>query len=223
MNTVLFFVTVVVTFGGVVAMSRLFGKEGLFAWIGVAVVVANVLVCKCVDLFGLSATLGNVLFGSVFLVTDILTENYGVATAKKAVWVGVVAEVFALAMIQIGLFFTPNELDTMQSSMQTVFGLFPRTTIASISMFILSNQLDIFLFEKLRQKTNGKYLWLRNNLATSLSQCIENWLFYIIAFYGLYSMADIAMMTLTCCLIEVIVAVLDTPFVYLAVKKVKNS
>ena len=223
MNTVLFFVTVVVTFGGVVAMSRLFGKEGLFAWIGVAVVVANVLVCKCVDLFGLSATLGNVLFGSVFLVTDILTENYGVATAKKAVWVGVVAEVFALAMIQIGLFFTPNELDTMQSSMQTVFGLFPRTTIASISKFILSNQLDIFLFEKLRQKTNGKYLWLRNNLATSLSQCIENWLFYIIAFYGLYSMADIAMMTLTCCLIEVIVAVLDTPIVYLAVKKVKNS
>lgn len=223
MNTVLFFVTVVVTFGGVVAMSRLFGKEGLFAWIGVAVVVANVLVCKCVDLFGLSATLGNVLFGSVFLVTDILTENYGVTTAKKAVWVGVVAEVFALAMIQVGLFFTPNELDTMQSSMQTVFGLFPRTTIASISMFILSNQLDIFLFEKLRQKTNGKYLWLRNNLATSLSQCIENWLFYIIAFYGLYSMSDIAMMTLTCCLIEVVVAVLDTPFVYLAVRKVKNS
>ena len=223
MNTLLFFVTVIATFGGVVLVSRLFGKEGLFAWIGMAVVVANVLVCKCVDLFGLSATLGNVLFGSVFLVTDILTENYGVETAKKAVWVGVASEVCSLVLIQIALMFTPNALDTMQGSMQTVFGLFPRTTIASITMFILSNQLDIFLFEKLREKTNGKYLWLRNNLATSLSQCIENWLFYIIAFYGLYSMSDIAVMTLTCCLIEVIVAVLDTPFVYLAVRKVKQS
>ena len=78
MNMLLFFVTAVVTFGLLVAVSRLFGKEGIYTWIGMAVVVANILVCKNVDLFGLSATLGNVLFGTVFLATDILTEQYGV-------------------------------------------------------------------------------------------------------------------------------------------------
>ena len=218
MNTVLFFVTVVVTFGGLLLVSRLFGKEGIFAWIGLAVVIANILVCKCVDLFGLSATLGNVMFGSVFLATDILTEKYGVKTARKAVWVGVVSEVLSLAVLQTALAFTPNELDVVNDSMHNIFGLYPRVTIASISMFVLSNQLDIFLFDKIKHKTNGKYLWLRNNVATCVSQCIENYLFYVIAFLGIYGMKDIGMMTLTCCIIEIIVAVCDTPFIYLAVK-----
>ena len=222
MNNLLFFITVVVTFGSLVFVSRKFGKEGIFAWIGLSVVLANIFVCKCVDLFGLSATLGNVLFGSVFLATDILTENYGVQVAKKAVWVGVCAEVISIILTQIALLFTPNALDVVQGSFSNIFGLFPRTSIASISMFILSNNLDIYLFEKLRNRTNGKYLWLRNNVATCRSQCIENYLFYIIAFFGLYSMHDILVMTLTCCIIEIIVAVCDTPFIYLAVNKVKE-
>lgn len=219
MNTLLFFVTAVVTFGLLVVISRLFGKDGIYAWIGMAVVVANILVCNSVDLFGLSATLGNVLFGTVFLATDILTENYGVDSAKKAVWMGVSMEVITLILTQLALLFTPNELDFVRESMQNLFGLFPRVSLASCSMFILSNQLDIYLFEKIREKTNGKYLFLRNNVATIISQCIENFLFYVIAFLGLYSMKDLISMTIVCCAIEIVVALLDTPFLYLAVYK----
>lgn len=218
MNTILFFITAVVTFGLLVLVSRFFGKEGIYAWVGMAVVVANVFVCKCVDLFGLSATLGNVLFGTVFLATDILTEQYGVESAKKAVWLGVSMEVISIILTQIALLFIPNSFDLVQDSMATIFGLFPRVAIASCSMFILSNQLDIYLFEKIREKTGGKYLFLRNNIATIVSQCVENYLFYIIAFFGIYSMRDLFSMTIVCCAIEILVALLDTPFLYIAVK-----
>lgn len=218
MNNLLFFVTAVVTFGLLVLVSRVFGKDGIYAWVGMAVVIANVLVCKSVDLFGLSATLGNVLFGTVFLATDILTELYGVKEARKAVWMGVSMEVVTIIITQIALAFTPNYLDFVHDSMQNIFGLFPRVAIASCSMFILSNQLDIYLFEKIKEKTNGKYLFLRNNVATIVSQCVENYLFYIIAFLGIYSMRDILSMTLVCCVIEIVVALLDTPFLYAAVK-----
>lgn len=223
MNTLLFFVTAVVTFGCLVAVSRLFGKEGIFAWVGMAVVVANVLVCKCVDLFGMSATLGNVLFGTVFLATDILTERYGVKTARKAVWLGVSMEVITIVLTQIALLFIPNTLDTVQSSLSNLFGLFPRVALASCSMFILSNQLDIYLFEKIRKKTDGKHLWLRNNVATIISQCVENFIFYIIAFAGIYSMRDLIDMTIVCCIIEIVVAILDTPFLYIAVYNKKSK
>lgn len=223
MNTLLFFITAFVTFGLLVVISRLFGKDGIYAWIGMAVVVANILVCNSVDLFGLSATLGNVLFGTVFLATDILTEIYGVDSAKKAVWMGVSMEIITLILTQLALLFTPNELDFVRESMQNLFGLFPRVSLASCSMFILSNQLDIYLFEKIREKTNGKYLFLRNNVATIISQCIENFLFYVIAFLGLYSMKDLISMTIVCCAIEIVVALLDTPFLYLAVYKRRNS
>lgn len=217
MNNLWFFVTAVVTFGLLVFVSKKFGKDGIYAWIGMAVVVANVLVCKSVDLFGLSATLGNVLFGTVFLATDILTEKYGVKAARKAVWMGVSVEVITIILTQIALQFTPNSLDFVHDSMQNLFGLFPRVALASCSMFIFSNQLDIFLFEKIKEKTGGKYLFLRNNVATIISQCVENFLFYLIAFGGMYSMKDLVSMTAVCCIIEIIVALIDTPFLYLAV------
>jgi len=223
MNTILFFITAFVTFGLLVFVSRMFGKEGIYAWVGMAVVVANVFVCKSVDIFGLSATLGNVLFGTVFLATDILTELYGVKSAKKAVWIGVSMEVISIILTQISLLFIPNSLDLVHDSMKIIFELFPRVSIASCSMFILSNQLDIYLFEKIREKTGKKYLFLRNNVATIVSQCVENYLFYIIAFFGIYSMRDLFSMTVICCGIEIVVAILDTPFLYLAVKENKNA
>ena len=126
-------------------------------------------------------------------------------------------EITSIILTQIALQFVPNSLDFVQDSMQNIFGLFPRIAIASCSMFILSNQLDIYLFEKIREKTNGKYLFLRNNVATVISQCVENYLFYIIAFFGTYSMKDLFSMTVVCCGIEIIVALMDTPFLYLAV------
>lgn len=223
MNTILFFVTAIVTFGLLIIVSRIFGKEGIYAWIGGAVILANVFVCKNVDLFGLSATLGNVLFGTVFLATDILVENYDVKSAKKAVWLGIIMEITSLILTQIALHFNPNELDMVDESMHNIFGLFPRVALASCTMFVLSNQLDIFLFEKIKKKTKGKYLFLRNNVATIVSQCIENYLFYVIAFLGIYSMKDLVSMTLVCCVIEIIVALIDTPFLYIAVKKSKKS
>ena len=219
MNTLLFFVVAVVTFGLFVIVSRVFGETGIYSWIGMAVVVANIFVCKCVDLFGLSATLGNVLFGTVFLATDVLTELYGVKSAKKAVWVGLCTELIVIVLTQLALLFTPNSLDVVQDSMSNIFGLFPRVALASCSMFLFSNQLDIFLFAKIREKTNGRYLFLRNNVATIISQCVENYLFYCIAFLGIYGMSDIISMTITSCIIEIVVALLDTPFVYLAVYK----
>ena len=221
MNTLLFFVTAVVTFGLLVIVSRFFGKEGIFAWVGMTVVVANIFVSKSVDLFGMSATLGNVLFGTVFLATDILTEKWGVKIARKAVWIGVSIEVITTILTQVAIRFAPNSFDFAQGSMEILFGFFPRVALASCSMFILSNQLDIFIFDKLRKKTDGKYLWVRNNVATIISQCIENFLFYVIAFGGIYSMSDLVDMTIVCCIIEIIVAVIDTPFLYLAVGKNK--
>lgn len=223
MNNLLFLVTAIVTFGLLACVTKLFGKAGVFAWIGMAVVVANVLVCKSVNLFGLSATLGNVLFGTVFLATDILTEKWGVEEAKKAVWIGVSMEVACIILTQIAILFTPNELDFVQESMQNIFGLFPRVALASCSMFIVSNQLDIFLFEKIREKTNGKHLWLRNNVATIISQCLENFIFYVIAFAGIYGFSDLMSMAIVCCIIEIIVALIDTPFLYLTLHITRND
>lgn len=216
MNEILFFATILTTFGLVVGAHYFFGKNGLYAWIAFAVVFANILVTKCVRLFGMEATLGNVLFGTAFLCTDILNELYGYKASRKGVFIGLYAICSFLALSQLGLRFIPSDLDMVDGSMQVLFALSPRTCLASVSMFLCSNLLDVWLFQRLKQATDGRMLWLRNNAATCISQVTENFFFFLIAFGGIFTFADILTLTLCCSVIEIIVAICDTPFLYLA-------
>lgn len=79
---------------------------------------------------------------------------------------------------------------------------------------------DVYLFNKIKEKMNGKGLWVRNNVSTILCNCIENFGFIALAFWGIYDLQTILTIAASTSIIEAIVAVLDTPFLYLA-KKVK--
>lgn len=215
-NELLFFATILVTFGLVLAAQRLFGIYGLYGWIAFAVVFANILVTKCVMLFGLEATLGNVLFGTVFLCTDMLNEIYGYTASRKGVYIGLFAILSFLALSQLGLAFTPSTLDEVDGPMHALFALSPRTCLASVSMFLFSNLLDVWLFEKMKQKSGARKLWLRNNVATCISQVIENFFFFLIAFGGIFDISTICELTVNVSLIEILVAFCDTPFLYAA-------
>ena len=216
MNELLFIATILTTFGLVVLIHYIFGKDGLYAWIAFAVVFANILVTKCIRLFGMEVTLGNVLFGTVFLCTDMLNEMYGYQQSRKGVYIGLFAILSYLALSQLGIRFIPSDLDMVDGAMQTLFALTPRTCIASVSMFLFSNLLDVWLFQWLKSETCGKMLWLRNNVSTCFSQVVENFFFFFIAFSGIFTISDIIELTVCVSLIEVAVALCDTPFLYLA-------
>ena len=76
MNVLLGCMSIVLTFTILVLVEKFFKKEGLFVWISVATIVANILVCKSIDVFGFVTNIGNVLFASSFLATDIMNEKY---------------------------------------------------------------------------------------------------------------------------------------------------
>ena len=88
MNEFLMIIEIIVMFGMLVLAKKFFGKEGVFVWIGIASILANIQVSKCINIFGISGTLGNVMFASNFLATDILSECYGEKEARKGVYIG---------------------------------------------------------------------------------------------------------------------------------------
>ena len=90
MNIVLGIISIIATFSIVVCMEKMFKKEGLYVWISIATIMANILVCKSIDILGLTASLGNVMFASIFLATDILSEKYDVKDSRKAVILAIV-------------------------------------------------------------------------------------------------------------------------------------
>lgn len=85
-------------------------------------------------------------------------------------------------------------------------------------MYFVANIADVLLYNKIKEKTGEKLMWLRNNVSTILCNCLENFFFIFFAFVGIYSMKDILIIALSTSVIEAIIGLCDTPFLYLAKK-----
>ena len=218
MNTVYLFLEIIICFSAVVLIGKLFGKNGLIAWVGIASVLANIITAKTSNILGLDAAQGSVLFASTFLATDILCEKYGKKEAKTGVLVGLFSSVALIVATQIALLYSPVEYDYADEPMQVLFGLNLRITASSIVMYLIANLADIAVFDKLKQMTGGKWLWFRNNVATILCNCIENFGFIFLAFLGIYTAGQCFEIAIATSVIEIVAAVCDTPFAYLGRK-----
>jgi len=217
MNILYGFINIIVTFSLVVLIEKLFKKEGLYVWLSVATILANITVCKMIDVFSFTTSLGNVLFASTFLATDIMSEKYGKEEAKKGVYISIFSAITFIIITQLTLLFIPSSDDVVNDAMKTLFSISIRTMAASMIMFFISNMADIHLYNKLKEKYPNK-LWLRNNVSTIICNCVENYFFNTLAFIGIFPMSVIISIATTTTIIEIIIALCDTPFLYLSKK-----
>ncbi len=214
MNLFLGIFELIVCFSSVLIMDKFFGKRGLYTWMALAVVFANIQVSKQVDIAGVSTALGNVMFASTYLATDILNEKYGDKTSRNAVKIAAGALIAYIVFAQFTQAFIPNSYDVVDPGMKTIFAMSVRITAASGFMFVLSNWVDVLLYQLIKEKTGGKYMWFRNNISTILCNCAENFGFAILAFIGTYPLLYCLEVALAGSLIEMLIAVCDTPFLY---------
>ena len=220
-NESLWLVMLLVNFLLIILAYKLFGKWGLIMWIPISVIVANIQVIQTIKLFGLVATLGNIVYATSFLVTDILSENYGKEEAKKAVWIGFFSLISMTLLMNLALVFTPLAGDEFalvtHDATSTIFKLMPRIAVASLVAYLLSQRHDVWAFHFWKKRyTKDSQLWLRNNLSTMVSQLIDSIVFVAIAFYGVYETRVLIEILITTYFLKWIVAAADTPFVYWA-------
>lgn len=223
-NESLIIITLLVSFGSVVLLHRLWGKGGVFAWIGISTILANIEVTIMVNAFGMEQTLGNVLYASSFLATDVLSEMYGKKEAKKGVSIGIAASVIFIIFSFIWQQYVPSENDWAMPSVKNLFANTPRIVLASLIAYIISEFVDVKLYHvfwSFSEKKTGdkrKMLWFRNNIATLISQFINIVIFNFWAFYGLYTLSTLISITVACYVVYIFTSLLDTPFLYLARK-----
>lgn len=223
-NELILICSVVFIYGSALLGYALFGKVGLYCISAIATVLANIEVTILINAFGMEQTLGNVLFAVTFLITDILSECEGKKPAQTAVYSGILSSVFFLVLSQSWMLYTPSATDTMMPSIKTVFSNTPRMIIASLVVYAISQMFDVWLYHKwwkLTEKKTGnklKFLWLRNNGSTLISQLLNTALFTAFAFWGTYDIPTLISIFLSSYIIYVFTSLLDTPFVYLARK-----
>lgn len=229
MNELLLIISLIVSFGATVLFLRLFGKGGLVAWIGICAVFANIEVTILVHAFGMDQTLGNTLFASSFLATDILSEIYGKKEANKGVLAGIITTVLFIILSFMWTHYIPAEGDWAMPSVQALFSNTPRMLLASLLAYAVSEAFDVWLYHKwwdLTEKKTGdhnKLLWFRNNFSTLFSQLINIVIFNFGAFWGIYTLPELFAITGACYAIYVVTSILDTPFLYLAKRITKTN
>ena len=216
MNELLWIGMMLANFGCVMLLYRLWGREGLLYWIPLSVVLANVQVVKLVELFGVTATLGNIVYATSFLVTDILSENHGRGPAQQAGWIGFFSLIAMTGIMNLALVFVPSQADTAQPALETIFKVMPRIALASLAAYGISQFHDVWAYHWIRKHTAERMLWLRNNGSTMVSQLIDSVVFSFLAFWGTVPTDVFWQIVISTYLFKFIVALCDTPFLYLA-------
>ena len=221
-NELLLIGSVILIYGAVLVAYRLFGKIGMYIMTVIATILANIEVLMLVDAFGMEQTLGNVMFASTYLVTDILSENEGKKSANKAVWLGVFTSVAMLLFTQYWLLYTPAASDWAREHITSIFSTTPRLLAASFTGYIVSQRFDVWLYHKWWDFTSNKtgdskrFLWLRNNGSTLVSQIVNTVIFTTIAFFGMYELKTFISIMVSSYVIYIFTSLLDTPIVYIA-------
>ena len=222
MNEGLLILSLFVLFGGTVLWYRLFGRAGLYCFTVFATITANIEVLLLVDAFGMEMTLGNILFASTFLVTEILSETEGKEAAQKAVWIGIATSLLFLVVSQSWLLYRLSPNDWAGEAFRTIFSNTPRMLLASLVVYAVTQMFDVWLyhawwnFTKNRYGDSRRFLWLRNNGSTLVSQLLNTLLYTFFAFYGTYTMDTLISIVISSYVIFIVTSLADTPAVYLA-------
>ena len=179
--------------------------------------VANIIAVKLVSIGGWFVPAGVIAYPLTFLFTDVIAELYGRKIASRVVWVGFGASVLMVILVFGGKLLPPAPSWEDQPAYESILGMVDRITLASMIAYLVSQHHDVFAFHFWRQKTKGRFLWLRNNASTMVSQALDTGLFITIAFWGVYSTEILLNMLRTQYIIKLAIAACDTPFCYMLV------
>ena len=221
-QNLLYLSTLVLDLGLTVLMFRFFGKEGLLACIVLSILLANLQGPKLTVIFGMQTSLGVIFYSSIFFATDLMSEKFGKKEADRAVMMGFSISVIILLMLSISLLFLPSIQGNQTFSTEvhqafvTILDFTPRFIIGSLFSYLISQRFDVWCFHKIKHWTNGKHLWLRNNLSTMASQTIDTTLYSLVVWWGVVDLETAIQLGLAKMVFKIGIAAFDTPFIYWA-------
>jgi len=169
---------------------------------------------------------GNIFFPISYIFGDVLTEVYGYARARRVIWAGFIAMLFAsvMSIVVITLPPTPSEPfnATLQPALEVVFGNTWRIVAASIVGFWAGDFVNAYVLARMKVWTRGRWLWTRTIGSTVLGQAVDSVIFYPIAFAGIWQGETLVRTIAFNWAFKVFVEVVLTPVTYAVVGWLKR-
>jgi uncharacterized integral membrane protein (TIGR00697 family) len=150
-----------------------------------ALLISNIGAVKLIQFGPIITDGGAILFPLTYIFGDILTEVYGYAYARRAVWSGFLIMSLASIIFLIVGWLPPANEWTNQEAYKTILGFVPRITLASLTAYLLGQFMNSFILAKLKVRTKGRQLWLRLIGSTIAGEFFDTIIFSLIAFSGI--------------------------------------
>ena len=184
-----------------------------------------------VNLFGyqLNASVAIFLIPILFTINDVVIEVHGKERARSIVRSGLITIFFIMVFSLFATWLNPSHRsEAIESAYDTIFSKSARISAASLTAFTLAEFLDIQIFSKIREKMGKSKLWLRNNISNFIAQFVDTVVFMVLAFYSLNvdfgeNAVFLFSLILPYWLLKCFMSVIETPFVYLGIKWLRNS
>jgi len=170
---------------------------------------------------------GSIFFPISYIFGDILTEVYGYARARRVIWIGFGAMVFATVMAAVILNLPPSPDEpfnaALQPALETVFGATWRIAVASIVAFWVGDFVNAYVLAKMKVMTQGRWLWTRTIGSTIVGQGVDSLIFFPVAFAGIWASETLLAVIAFNWFLKVMVEVVMTPVTYAVVGWLKRS
>jgi len=191
--------------------------DGLIGLYIAFVILSNIVAIKIVEYnFGFVtffATAASIIFPVTFLLTDIVNEKFGRAETQKMIFIAFISQVAVALFIFISISLPSAPFWKDQNVFMQVLGFAPRVMLASWIAFLVSENVDAYIFAWFKKLTQGRHLWSRNIFSSIPSMALDTVIFVTIAFYGIQPLAPLILGVLV---IKWIVGIIDVPFMYLS-------
>ena len=193
-------------------------------------IMGNIIgITKFVEIFGLTIPIGTLAFPVTFLATDLICELYGEKRAQNLVYVGFFMNFFMLGVMSLGNYLDDAGVSGGTMIYDEVYGFMRAGVIASVIAYAVAQTVDVKMFHFWKRLTNGKHLWLRNNLSTTFSQLVDTIAIlsinYMVGnFEGeINSLGALFSLILSMYTFKFFSALFDTPLFYLGVRLLKDK
>jgi len=158
------------------------------------------------------ATAATLVFSVTFLLTDIVNEKFGRKETQKMIFIALITQIAVSVFIWLAISLKPAPFFLEQEEFAKILGFAPRIILASWVAFLISENMDAYIFAWFKKKTRGKYLWMRNAFSSIPSMVVDTLIFVSIAFYGVQPLFPLIIGVTA---VKWIVGIVDIPFMYL--------
>ena len=189
-------------------------------------ITANVMAVKLINVFGITIfDAGTIVFPITYMLGDVFTEIWGFKTTRKVIWLTFLCQVLFVLFAWVGTLLPyPAETAESAAAYATVFAFVPRIMVASLAAFLVGEMVNAWTFDRIKQRTQGRRLWVRTIGSSVFGFILDTVIFVCVAFWDTVSARDILSMILIQIVAKLAIEVCaSTPLAYALTARLKRS